>query len=91
MIRLKILASGYKIGSVKKVGINYQIDFEESITLEEVKRFLALDREVKFSVVSVKKLRSSVKNFKNEEKFVEYLLGIFSFSEGGVRKVKLKK
>jgi transcription-repair coupling factor (superfamily II helicase) len=91
LIRLKILASNYKISSIRKLGVNYQIDFEPNTPLEEIKKFLILDREVRFSVVNARKLRALTKNFKSEEKFLEYLLYIFTSPKAEVRKVKLRK
>jgi len=51
ILKLKIKSNSYKIKSIKKVGINYQIDFKEEIKLEELKNFLKLDTEVKFIVI----------------------------------------
>jgi transcription-repair coupling factor (superfamily II helicase) len=90
LIKLRILASNYKVRSIKKVWINYQIDFEEDTTIEQLKRFLILDNDVKFSVVTPKKLRSSIKNFTSEEKFVKYLLSIFE-TKDKIRKIRLNK
>ncbi|MDD3646391.1 MAG: CarD family transcriptional regulator [Candidatus Gracilibacteria bacterium] len=90
MLKMKIYASSYKIINIKKVGINYQIDFEENTTLEELKRFLDLDKEVRFTVINLNRLRSSIKSFANIEKFLKYLLQLF---EGNIKnnKIKLKK
>jgi transcription-repair coupling factor (superfamily II helicase) len=90
LLKLKIKASKYKIISIKKVWINYQIDFDRNITLGELKKFLELDKEINFSVVNINRLRSSNKNFENEKKFIQYMLQLFEnkiFS----KKVKLKK
>ncbi|PZM85686.1 hypothetical protein DLH72_01735 [Candidatus Gracilibacteria bacterium] len=78
LLDLKIKGFNYKISSIKKLGINYQIDFMEESNLEDIKEFLKLDKEVKFSFVNDKKLRSPIKNFENTENFVKYLLGIFN-------------
>jgi transcription-repair coupling factor (superfamily II helicase) len=89
ILKLKIKASEYKIISIKKVGINYQLDFEKNIKLEELKWFLELDKEVKFTVVNINKLRTSTKNFENEQKFLEYLHNLF-FKKIN-KKIKLKR
>ena len=89
LIKIKILSSKYKINSIRKVWINYQIDFDENISLENLKEFLLLDKEVKFAVVNWFRLRSSTKNFISEQKFIEYLLLIF---EKKIKpKIKLKR
>ncbi|MDR1988333.1 MAG: hypothetical protein LBQ24_06495 [Candidatus Peribacteria bacterium] len=49
-----------------------------------------MDNDVKFSVVTPKKLRSSIKNFTSEEKFVKYLLSIFE-TKDKIRKIRLNK
>ena len=90
LLKLKIKASKYKIISIKKVWINYQIDFDKNIELEELKSFLKLDKEIKFNVVNINRLRSSNKNFENEKKFIQYLLQLFE-NKIFNKKIKLKK
>ena len=77
LLRLKLRASKHKISLIKKVWINYQIDFDENISLDEHKEFLKLDKDVKFTIINVNRLRSSIKNFENEEKFLQYMLQLF--------------
>ncbi len=89
LLRLKILSSQYKISSIKKIGINYQIDFDLDIEVADLRKFLDMDRDTNFVVVSPTRLRSSIKNFAHDEKFVEYLLLIFNWSSWK-RKIKLK-
>lgn len=73
ILHLKLLGQKYFIQSIKKVGIHYQVDFKEQITLPELKEFLALDKEVHFHVVDIKRLRASTKLFENDKKFLQYL------------------
>jgi len=90
LLKLKILASNYKITNIKKVWINYQLDFDKSITLEELKKFLILDKEVVFSFISITRLRSEVKKFwSNEENFIKYLFKVFEKKIAS--KIRLKK
>ena len=90
LIKLKILAYNHKIKTIRKVWINYQIDFEDNISIEELKKFLDLDKEVKFFVVDSHRLRSNTKNFTSDEKFVEYLLLIFE-DRLTTKKIRIKK
>ncbi len=90
LLRLKILSSQYKIKSIKRVWINYQIDFSDKLDMAELKKFLDLDKDVNFVVVNINRLRSPIKNFAHDEKFVEYLLLIFNWNSKK-RKIKLKK
>lgn len=89
LLFLKIKSFENKISSIKKVGINYQIDFFEKSNLDDVKNFLKLDKEMFFSFVEAKKIRTSIKNFENTEKFVKYMLWIFNW-ENFKKKIKLK-
>jgi transcription-repair coupling factor len=74
LLEVQIACRKYKIISIKKVGINYQLDFHVDTNLDELKQFLALDRDVLFSVVDAKKLRCKTKGFASDIKFIEYLL-----------------
>ena len=90
ILRLKIVSARYQILSIKKRGINYQLDFKEFITLDELKEFLKLDKEVVFQVIDVKKLRAPTKLFENDTKFLQYLLDMLG---GQIKnpKIKLKR
>lgn len=90
LLKLKILSSQYKIKSIKKVGINYQIDFSNELVIAELKKFLDMDKDVNFVVINPNRLRSPIKNFAHDEIFVEYLLHIFNWSSKK-RKIKLKR
>lgn len=90
LLKLKLKASEFKIISIKRAGINYQIDFRENLKTEELREFISLDLDVKFNVVSGTRLRSAIKNFANEEKFLEYLLQLF-YQKLWKKKIKLKK
>lgn len=90
MLELKLKSQSHKIKSIKKVLSNYQLDFVENIKIPELKKFLDLDIEVKFSVITTSRIRTPVKWFKNEWAFLEYLLNLFD-KKVGKRKIKLKK
>ncbi len=77
IIRLRIKASKYKITNIKKVWVNYQIDFAPEIKVDDLKKFLELDKDIKFVVVNIDKLRTSIKSFENDEKFLQYMLSLF--------------
>lgn len=92
LLETQIYAQKHKIQSIKKVGINYQIDFISDILLEDVKAFLALDKELLFQVVNISRLRTSVKGFENDIKFIKYLACVFTWNATNpkVRLVKKK-
>lgn len=90
ILKIKILSTSHNISSIKSIGVNYQIDFFESTTLDTLKEFLVLDKEVKFHVVDVKRLRASKKLFENDGKFLQYLLDILEQKVWNP-KIKLKK
>ncbi len=91
LLRLKIRASKFSISSIKKIWINYQIDFSKEISLEKLKEFLKLDREVNFTIINVHKLRSSTKNFANNNLFLQYLLQLLNSEVKKKSKIRLKK
>ena len=74
LLELGILTKQFKITHIKKVGINYQITFHPESSLDDLKVFLALDREVIFTVVDARKLRGKTKDFASDIKFIKYLL-----------------
>lgn len=77
ILKVKILGQKYAIKSIKRIGINYQIDFKEHMTLPELKEFLSLDKEVRFAVTEIKRLRADTKLFANDKNFLQYLLDMF--------------
>lgn len=92
LLEIKLKAPNYKITSIRKLWINYQIDFIENIHLDELKWFLQLDHEVKFEVNKLHRLRAPVKKFTSEQEFLDYIKGIFSWKKSyEKKKIKLKK
>jgi hypothetical protein len=87
LLKIKIFASKNKIEHIKKIWINYQLDFHSTTSLEDLRKFLDLDKEVKFSVITPQRLRAKTKDFKSIEDFMKYLLSCF---EGNVGKLRYK-
>jgi hypothetical protein len=54
------------------------------MTIEKLKSFLNLDFDTNFIVLGVNRIRSSTRNFKNDETFIDYLLRMF---EGRNKKI----
>lgn len=92
ILKCKILAKKFKIIAIKRVGIHYEIQFQSHITVEELKKFLQLDKEVIFHIVSIDKIRTLKKDFWNDREFLDYLLKMFDpWEEIKVpKKIKLK-
>lgn len=91
LLELKLKANKYMISSIKKVWINYQIDFDSEMSMEDLKKFLDKDKQVKLSVINLKRLRTATKNFENEEKFIQYMLQLFDNKLLKRKVIKLKK
>ena len=96
LLKVKLNAQKLNISHIKKVWINYQLDFSpHSVSptgrevTQQLKKFLDLDKEIKFVVITDKRLRTPVKHFTNPEKFLKYLLTLFE-RKITRRKVKLK-
>ena len=70
LLQIKIYSNKFNIEHIKKVWINYQIDFHSTTTIKKLKEFLILDKEVKFFVITTQRLRCKVKDFTNTEKFL---------------------
>ena len=92
LLKLKFQAWEYMISQIKKVWQNYQLDFasEKWKELEILRSFLDRDREVRFTVVDTKRLRSPLKKYSSDLWFMEYLTQIFSWKAAS-KKYKLKK
>ncbi len=95
LLEVKIVASNFKIKTIKRTGVSYEILFLETITLDELKQFLHLDTEVKFIVHTLTHLKCSCSQFKSDLHFLNYLYEIMienKSKEKSIRKViKLKK
>ena len=89
LLELKIRSKEFLIENIKKVWINYQIDFIKEISLEKLKNFLDKDKKIMFKVITWSRLRSSIKNFANNKNFIEYLLWLFKDHNLNT-KIKLK-
>ncbi len=96
LLELKIRANKYLITNIKKNWINYQINFFphpnplpwREKELEVIQNFLKLDKQVKFVVKDLSTLRTPVKSFANNEKFLKYMLSLF---KGQNLNTKIKK
>jgi transcription-repair coupling factor len=89
LLLLKLIARDYRIISIRWVGINYQIEFSSNIRVEELKKFLELDKDVFFHIVSLDKIRTLKSNFLWDIHFLQYLLGIFLWNSQKVGKIRL--
>ncbi len=76
LLEVKIIAWDYKIRSIKRNGVSYEILFRNDISLEELRNFLDKDSEVKFIVHSLQSLKSSCIKFHGDEDFLLYLYNI---------------
>lgn len=80
ILSAKLTAKRYGITSIKRVWVNYQVEFKENITVPELKKFLELDKEVLFHIVSLDRIRTSKSHFKDDRAFLDYLLTLFSWN-----------
>jgi transcription-repair coupling factor (superfamily II helicase) len=97
LIELKLFAKKYFIKEIKKVWINYIINFydfkDKNKDLEKIKNFLELDKEVKFVIKDLNSLKTSTKNFANNEIFLNYMLDLFkkNLKKKKIKLVKMQK
>ncbi len=76
LLEVKIMASVYKIKSIKRSWVSYEIVFHSSLSIEELKSFLVLDTQVKFIVSGLTKLTCSCQKFRSDLEFLQYLYKI---------------
>ncbi len=92
LLETQILAKKYCILSIRKIWINYQLEFQDTGSLDTMKSFLALDTQVRFNVVDATKLRSPTKVFANDKIFIEYVLHLLQWHTiGEKKKIRLKR
>ena len=80
ILECQIIAREFYISDIKRVWVNYQIEFHEDTSLDELKTFLRKDVEVLFHVVDAKKIRCPIKGFVNDKKFIEYLTTLMQWN-----------
>lgn len=80
LLECQILSGKYKITLIKKIWLNYQIAFHQYSSLDDVKWFLKLDKDVKFRLIDATKLRCKTKDFVSDTKFIEYLLQLLQWN-----------
>lgn len=91
ILKVRILANAYKVLSIKRSGVSYEIRFHASLTVAELKDFLALDRDVRFVVQDLWTLKTPCNSFSSDEAFLEFLLNLFEPKKPERKIVKLKK
>ena len=77
LLKLKITSSKFKITSIKRAWVSFEINFEKDISTQDLKDFLDVDKNAVFIVNDLTKLKTPARNFKNDEEFLNYLLEIF--------------
>ncbi len=95
VLEVKIKASEYKIKSIKRIWVSYEISFIENLKIEELKAFLDLDKEVKFIVNGLTSLKCPCNKFLDDLDFLNYLYKIMienkNCSQSERKIIKLKK
>ena len=93
ILKLKIYTQSYYIKNIKKVWLYYHIEFYENISLDNLKNFLSIDKEVIFTVINISKLKANWARFKNDERFMDYMINLFEdkFIQKSKLKIKLSK
>ncbi len=93
LLEVKIIAGEYKIQSIKRSGVSYEIIFRKDISLEDLRKFLDADTEVKFIVHSLQSLKSSCIKFRGDEDFLLYLYNMMRKKKKNPERkvIKIKK
>lgn len=92
ILEVKLTSWKYKIKSIKRSWVSYEITFDSSIIVEDFKKFLDLDTKVKFIVQSLTNLKTPCRNFNSDEDFLNYLYEIMiSPKKKKIKSINLKK
>ncbi len=91
LLKLKIQSSLFKINSIKRNGLSYEICFNNDLSMQELKWFLDLDKRVVLIVKDLHQLKVPVIKFKNDVDFMNYLYEmLFSKNNLDNKKIKIK-
>ncbi len=98
LLKIRLLAWKYNISLIKKIWINYQLEFflpknisnNKNEEIKILKKFLDLDKKVKFTVFNTKILRSPIKNYSWDLDFLKYLEEIFEQKKFKIKKIVKK-
>lgn len=86
LLKIKLESPKYNIKHIKREWVLYKIIFEKNIKVEDLKKFLDLDKKVLFIVEDLTSIKSPCRNFNWDNDFLNYLLKIMFFT----KKVKIK-
>ncbi len=74
LLKARILLAHRKIVGIKRVQWDYVMDFNNTATVEDIRRFLAVDSAGNFIVQSIKRIRVSQKCFQWDLDFLEKIV-----------------
>lgn len=76
ILKLRIISSKYKIKSIKRSWVSFEINFSSDLNVDELRKFLDLDYDSIFILNDLTKIKTPARNFKNDKEFLDYLLKI---------------
>ncbi|MDP5038998.1 MAG: DEAD/DEAH box helicase [Candidatus Gracilibacteria bacterium] len=95
ILKLRIIANKYKIKSIKRAGVSFEIIFDENIEITDLKKFLDIDAQKYFIVSDLSKIKTPARNFKKDEDFMQYILknttNNIKINDNGRKVIKLTK
>lgn len=92
ILELKLLTNSCNIDYIKRSGVSYEVSFYPDTTLEWLKDFLELDRDVFFVVNTPTNLKTPCNRFDGDLDFLNYMYSIFTKkSISNNPKIRVKK
>ncbi|MDD5769341.1 MAG: CarD family transcriptional regulator [Candidatus Gracilibacteria bacterium] len=88
LLEIRIVCSNYKIKSIKRSGVSYEINFVGNLKIDELKSFLDLDKDVKLVVNSITCLKCSCQKFSGDLDFLNYLYQILIENKNTIKAIK---
>lgn len=74
LLRTRIVLRTFGVVSLGKIGSSYVFEFDPAVKVETVRRFLELDVTGDFVLVSLQKIKVSIKEFGGDKDFLETIL-----------------
>lgn len=74
LLRARIIFRKFGVVSLKKIGSSYVFEFDVSVEVPMVRKFLELDTTGDFVLVTVHKIKVDVKRFRGDKDFLETIV-----------------
>lgn len=74
LLRARVIFGKFGVVSLKKIGSSYVFEFDSTVEVPIVRKFLELDTTGDFILINIHKIKVDIKNFRGDKDFLEKLL-----------------